>query len=93
MQKRGRGKKTTAGELDREIGLLLADKRKRANLRQEDVANAIGFTLQQYQKYENGKDMLKLGTLFKIFDSLGMNDSDQDAFLKITREKNKEINK
>ena len=93
MEKKGRGKKTTAGELDRQAGLLLAYNRNGASLRQADVANAIGVTLQQYQKYENGKDMLKLGTLFKIFDSLGMNDSDQDAFLKIIREKNKEINK
>ena len=93
MQNRKRGEKLKAGELDRQIGLLLAYNRNGASLRQEDIANAIGLTLQQYQKYENGRNKISLSILFKIFDSLGMNDSEQDAFLKIIREKNKAINK
>lgn len=91
MQKRKRGEKIKAGELDREIGLLLAYKRKGANLRQEDVANAIDVTLQQYQSYEKAKSKISFSMLLKVFDVLKMNDNERNAFLKTITEKNKTI--
>ena len=93
MQKNKRGQKLKAGGLDKEISYLLADKRKRANLNQNEVAEKIGLTLQQYQKYETAINKTPISTLFKIFDILGMSEKEKAVFWEKVGEKHNELNK
>jgi transcriptional regulator with XRE-family HTH domain len=91
MQKRKRGQKIFAGELDKFIGNQLMAKRKLLNLHQEHIAEEIGVSLQQYQKYESGKDMLKISTLLKIFRALEMTQNQKADFLKLVDKQEQEI--
>ena len=91
MEKRKRGHKIFAGELDKFIGNQLMAKRKLLNLHQEHIAKEIGVSLQQYQKYESGKDMLKISTLLKIFRALEMTQNQKADFLKLVDKQEQEI--
>jgi transcriptional regulator with XRE-family HTH domain len=91
MEKRKRGQKIKAGELDKEIGFLLADKRKRAGLKQEHIAEKINMSLQQYQKYENGKNRISVETLLKIFKALKMTQNEKADFWKLVDNQEQEI--
>lgn len=93
MQKNGKGQKLKAGKLDKEIGFLLLDRRKRANLKQDAVANQIGVTLQQYQNYERGTNKVSFQMLFTIFRALEMNEEEQVAFIVKVINKYNELNK
>ncbi len=48
------------------IGLKIKDGRKDSGLTQEELAEAIGITYQQLQRYENGKSNLNTGRLQAI---------------------------
>lgn len=45
-----------------EIGQRLKTERRLLNLSQQDVANLLGVTFQQVQKYENGKNRISLAS-------------------------------
>jgi transcriptional regulator with XRE-family HTH domain len=91
MQKRKNGQKFVAGEIDKFVGNQLMAKRKSLNLHQEHIAKEIGVSLQQYQKYESGKDMLKISTLLKIFRALEMTQNQKADFLKLVDKQEQEI--
>ena len=48
------------------IGLKIKDRRKDSGLTQEELAEAIGITYQQLQRYENGKSNLNTDRLQAI---------------------------
>ncbi|HEX8900442.1 helix-turn-helix transcriptional regulator [Vitreimonas sp.] len=68
----------TAGEIDRHVGLRVRTLRLERGLSQEDLAEAIGVTFQQIQKYEKGVNRVAASTLFAICKVL---DSDVASFL------------
>jgi transcriptional regulator with XRE-family HTH domain len=71
------GKKGRAQEIDQHIGQRLRKLRKMRNLTQEDVADHLGVSFQQIQKYENGKNRLPFGRAYELSNFLGV---DLDAF-------------
>ncbi len=63
---RKRGQKIPASEIDRLIGIRIRVARNMSGKKQEDLANFLGLTLQQTQKYENGKNKISVNILTKI---------------------------
>jgi transcriptional regulator with XRE-family HTH domain len=55
---------------DREIGQLIRAQRLVRRLSQTELANALGVTFQQVQKYEKGVNRVGAGRLAKIADTL-----------------------
>jgi HTH-type transcriptional regulator/antitoxin HipB len=53
------------------IAQLLIAERKKKKLQQEDMRMLIGMSQQQYQRVESGND-LKLSTLLRVLDGLGL---------------------
>ncbi|SRR6266545_3423462 len=55
---------------DREIGQLIRAQRLVRRMSQTELANALGVTFQQVQKYEKGVNRVGAGRLAKIADTL-----------------------
>src|SRR5215207_9178277 len=53
-----------------EIGRLVRAQRQQLRLSQSDLAERIGVTFQQVQKYENGKNRISTGRLTRIAEAL-----------------------
>ena len=77
-------------ELDAYIGYKLREQRQKLNFTLSDVSNRIGVSLQQVQKYEQGKSRIPAILLFKIAKVLSVSpdyffdgiDSINSSFLK-----------
>ena len=99
MQKNKKGQKIKASQFDNLIGLLIKQKREERQLftnnsfMQKYFAEKIGLSLQQYQKYENGRSKVPLSMLFKIFDVLEMNEEEKAEFWVKVDKKRNELNK
>jgi transcriptional regulator with XRE-family HTH domain len=59
-------------EFDIEIERRIRVQRMLRDATQTDLANAIGITFQQIQKYENGSNRLSAGRLYRIARFLGV---------------------
>lgn len=59
-------KKGRAGSLDEHIGTRLRQRRALLGMTQEKLAEAVGITFQQVQKYENGANRISAGRLFEF---------------------------
>ena len=59
-------KKGRAGSLDEHIGLRLRQRRALLGMTQEKLAEAVGITFQQVQKYENGANRISAGRLYEF---------------------------
>jgi transcriptional regulator with XRE-family HTH domain len=55
---------------DAEIGRLVRAQRQQLGLTQTDLAERIGVTFQQVQKYENGTNRISMGRLTRIAEAL-----------------------
>jgi transcriptional regulator with XRE-family HTH domain len=55
---------------DAEIGRLVRTQRQQLRLSQSDLAERIGVTFQQVQKYENGTNRISIGRLTRIAEAL-----------------------
>jgi transcriptional regulator with XRE-family HTH domain len=55
---------------DAEIGRLVRAQRQQLGLSQTDLAERIGVTFQQVQKYENGTNRISIGRLTRIAEAL-----------------------
>jgi transcriptional regulator with XRE-family HTH domain len=55
-----------ANSIDQHVALRLRAKREELGLSQTEVADAVGITFQQVQKYENGKNRIAAGRLWLI---------------------------
>jgi len=69
-------KKGKATALDRLIGERLLNIRKQSNFTQEDVANHIGVSKQQFQKYEKGDNRITLSKAVEFAEFLGISIKD-----------------
>ena len=63
-------------ETDIAIGAKIRRFRKGAGISQEVVAEALGITFQQVQKYENGKNRVAVSTLIRICHVIGISPMD-----------------
>jgi transcriptional regulator with XRE-family HTH domain len=59
-------------KVDGEVGLRIRVQRQAANLTQTALADQLGVTFQQVQKYEKGVNRVSAGRLTKIADVLGV---------------------
>lgn len=66
----------TRSDIDIEIGRRLRQARLRLDLTQAQVAERIGVTFQQIQKYERGDTRLALSTLARLRDLLRIEAAD-----------------
>ena len=55
---------------DAEIGRLVRTQRHQLRLSQSDLAERVGVTFQQVQKYENGTNRISIGRLTRIAEAL-----------------------
>jgi transcriptional regulator with XRE-family HTH domain len=58
--------------MDREIGLRIRAQRLATGLSQTELAEVLGITFQQVQKYEKGMNRVSPGRLAKIAEKLGV---------------------
>jgi transcriptional regulator with XRE-family HTH domain len=58
--------------IDIEVGQRIRARRETANLTQTALADQLGVTFQQVQKYEKGVNRVGAGRLTKIADALGV---------------------
>lgn len=56
----------------REIGAAIRKRRKELGWSQEQLAEKVGVTFQQMQRYENGSTMLNVENVQRIADILGL---------------------
>jgi transcriptional regulator with XRE-family HTH domain len=55
-----------ADTIDRQVGAKIKNLRKHLCFTQEEVAEALGVSYQQIQKYENGKNHIAAGKIYQI---------------------------
>ena len=55
-----------ANSFDKHIALRLRDKRNELGISQTELADAVGISFQQVQKYENGTNRIAAGRLWQI---------------------------
>lgn len=53
-------------DLDTKVSRNLRNFRKQLGINQRDVADTIGVSVQQIQKYENGVNRISIGKLYMI---------------------------
>lgn len=58
-------------ELNKQIGENIKNYRKRAGLKQYELAKKIGFNNITMSKIERGSDAIKISTIQKVADTLG----------------------
>jgi transcriptional regulator with XRE-family HTH domain len=68
----GRPDPRSATAMDQTIGRRIRAAREAAGLGQVALAEAIGVTFQQIQKYENGRNRVSATRLFEICKVLGV---------------------
>lgn len=71
MTKAGPENPRAPRDLDREVGRRIRSTRHAAGISQTALADAIGVTFQQVQKYEKGVNRVAIGTLVAIAETLG----------------------
>ena len=57
-------------KVDRHVGALIRAKRKALRMSQSELAEALGITFQQIQKYENGANRISSSKLYEIAQKL-----------------------
>lgn len=71
--------------LDIAMGMRVRLRRKEIGMSQTDLADAVGITFQQIQKYEHGTNRLSFSRLIEICGALKCNLADLMADLDVTR--------
>ncbi|PHY13563.1 transcriptional regulator [Caulobacter sp. B11] len=58
--------------IDIHVGKLVRGRRKSLGMSQDELAQAVGITFQQIQKYERGANRISASKMFEIAKKLGM---------------------
>jgi transcriptional regulator with XRE-family HTH domain len=66
------GKKESAQDADRHVGMRMRQQRIMIGFTQKQMAQLIGVTYQQAHKYEKGINRISAGRLYKISQALGV---------------------
>jgi transcriptional regulator with XRE-family HTH domain len=61
-----RNKKGRAGSFDEKLGMKIRQRRALMGMTQENLAETVGVTFQQIQKYENGTNRVSATRLFEF---------------------------
>jgi transcriptional regulator with XRE-family HTH domain len=61
-----------ASAIDRHVSKRLREARKAAGLNQEYIANKLGVSFQQIEKYEKANNRISAGRLFEISELVGV---------------------
>ncbi len=72
MSKENRKTKGTADVVDKHVGLQIRNRRTLMGLSQEKLADAVGVTFQQIQKYERGANRVSASRLLSFSKILGV---------------------
>lgn len=64
--------------IDKIIGAVVKEERVACGMSQTDVAEAIGVTFQQIQKYEKGRNRVALSTFLLLCDAMS---ADEDILM------------
>jgi transcriptional regulator with XRE-family HTH domain len=60
----------SSNDIDKHVGGMVRMRRKLAGMNQEQLADALGLTFQQVQKYERGANRISASKLYKIAEVL-----------------------
>lgn len=63
---------TTPHPIDVKIGARIRTARKEVGMSQDDLAQAVGVTFQQIQKYEHGTNRVSMSRMIAICDALAV---------------------
>lgn len=69
MARRGNDPKS-AGEVDKQVGARIRARRLAIGMTQETLAEKLGITFQQVQKYEKGLNRVAIATLIRASEAL-----------------------
>jgi transcriptional regulator with XRE-family HTH domain len=58
--------------IDRSVGMRVRERRCELGMTQQKLAEAVGVTFQQLQKYEGGKNRITAGRLYQLAVALGV---------------------
>lgn len=72
MSETKRKTKGTADIIDKHVGLRIRNRRTLMGLSQEKLADSVGVTFQQVQKYERGTNRVSASRLYKFSKILGV---------------------
>lgn len=72
MSKVEQKKKGRASSVDEHVGARLRQRRALMGMSQEKLAECVGITFQQVQKYENGANRISAGRLYEFSDALNV---------------------
>ena len=72
MPKNKRKTKGTADLIDKHVGIRIRNRRTLMGLSQEKLADSVGVTFQQVQKYERGTNRVSASRLFSFSKTLGV---------------------
>jgi transcriptional regulator with XRE-family HTH domain len=61
-----------ANRVDHQVGLCIKTKRQQRGVTQQELAQALGISYQQVQKYENGTNRITAGRLYILARALGL---------------------
>src|SRR5438270_8920735 len=67
-----RSSETGPNPIDRHVGLRIRMRRKELGLSQERLADAVGLTFQQIQKYERAANRVSASKLWELAQALGV---------------------
>ena len=59
-------------DIDRIVSERILARRNELDMSQPELAERVGVTFQQVQKYENGKNRVSAGRLYEIAKALGV---------------------
>lgn len=60
------------GKIERDLGSFIREMRKAAGVSQMWLADKVGVSYQQIQKYEKGKSRISVSKLYKMADAFGV---------------------
>ena len=63
-------KKRSLNRIDKYVGARIRSRREMLGISQRKLANALGMTFQQIQRYENGTDRIAAGRLQQLSQAL-----------------------
>jgi transcriptional regulator with XRE-family HTH domain len=66
------GSKKAVRDIDAQIGQRIREARQPQGMTQEVLADGLGITFQQVQKYENGSNRISAARLYDIAQMLGL---------------------
>jgi transcriptional regulator with XRE-family HTH domain len=60
----------SSGKVDKDMGVLVRERRQELAISQSDLAKHLGISFQQIQKYEKGTNRISAGRLVQIAEAL-----------------------